>query len=90
MKTARKNPSGPGRVVVTLAPVDRATFRHCFKIFERENAMPDLAGAKVAYIGLCGLTDSAGVTRLAGVLNTAVNNQYDSASKNCRIIPLAL
>ena len=39
--------------------------------------MPDLAGPKVAYIGYCGLIDSSGVTRLAGALNTAVNNQFD-------------
>ena len=41
--------------------------------------MPDLAGPKVAYFGYCGLIDSAGVTRIAGALNTAVNQQYDSA-----------
>jgi ATP-dependent Clp protease protease subunit len=40
--------------------------------------MPDLAGAKVAYIGYCGLVDSAGVTRIAGAINAAVNNQFDS------------
>lgn len=39
--------------------------------------MPDLAGIKIAYLGYCGLIDSAGVTRIAGVLNTAVNDQYD-------------
>lgn len=40
--------------------------------------MPDLAGPKVAYIGYCGLIDSAGVTRIAGAINLAVNNQFDS------------
>jgi ATP-dependent Clp protease protease subunit len=39
--------------------------------------MPDLAGAKVAYLGYCGLIDAAGVTRLAQALNAAVNNQFD-------------
>ncbi len=39
--------------------------------------MPDLAGPKIAYFGYCGLIDSAGVTRIAGALNTAVNGQYD-------------
>lgn len=40
--------------------------------------MADLAGEKIAYLGYCGAIDSAGVTRLAGVLNAAVNQQYDS------------
>jgi ATP-dependent Clp protease protease subunit len=40
--------------------------------------MPDLAGPKIAYLGYCGLIDSAGVTRIAGAINTAVNGQYDS------------
>jgi hypothetical protein len=35
--------------------------------------MPDLAGAKVAYLGYCGVIDSGGVTRIAGMLNAAVN-----------------
>ncbi len=41
--------------------------------------MPDLAGPKIAYLGYCGLIDSAGVTRIAGALNTCVNGQYDRA-----------
>jgi hypothetical protein len=41
--------------------------------------MPDLAGAKVAYLGYCGLIDAAGVTRLAQALNSAVNNQFELA-----------
>jgi ATP-dependent Clp protease protease subunit len=40
--------------------------------------MPDLAGAKIAYLGYCGLIDSAGVTRIAQAINAAVNQQYDS------------
>jgi ATP-dependent Clp protease protease subunit len=32
---------------------------------------------KAAYIGYCGLIDSAGVTRIAQTLNAAVNQQYD-------------
>jgi ATP-dependent Clp protease protease subunit len=41
--------------------------------------MPDLAGPKVAYLGYTGLIDSAGATRIAAMLNSAVNDQYDSA-----------
>jgi ATP-dependent Clp protease, protease subunit len=41
--------------------------------------VPDLAGPKVAYLGYCGLIDSAGVTRIAGAINTAVNSQFDCA-----------
>lgn len=40
--------------------------------------MPDLAGVKIAYLGYCGLIDSAGVTRIAAMVNTAVNEQFDS------------
>ena len=40
--------------------------------------MPDLAGEKIAYIGFCGLIDSVGVTKIAGSLNAAVNEQYDA------------
>jgi hypothetical protein len=39
--------------------------------------MPDLAGQKIAYLGYCGLIDSAGVTRIAQAINAAVNQQYD-------------
>ena len=39
--------------------------------------MPDLAGLKVAYLGYCGVIDSAGVTRIAQAINAAVNQQYD-------------
>src|ERR1700752_1432156 len=39
--------------------------------------MPDLAGPKIAYLGYCGLVDSAGVTRIAQAINAAVNQQYD-------------
>ena len=40
--------------------------------------MPDLAGPKIAYLGYCGLIDAAGVTRIAKMINSAVNEQYDS------------
>jgi len=40
--------------------------------------MPDLAGQKTLYIGFCGLIDSAGVGKLAGTLNQAVNDRYDA------------
>ena len=40
--------------------------------------MPDLAGAKIAYVGYCGLINSAGVTRICQNLNGAVNQQFDS------------
>lgn len=40
--------------------------------------MPDLAGEKIAYLGYCGIIDSAGVSKIAGMLNAAVNEQYDS------------
>ncbi len=40
--------------------------------------MPDLAGPKIAYLGYCGLIDAAGVTRIAGSVNAAVNEQFDS------------
>ncbi len=40
--------------------------------------MPDLAGAKIAYFGYCGLIDSAGATRIASNINAAVNEQFDS------------
>ncbi len=33
---------------------------------------------KIAFIGYCGLIDSAGVTRIAQTLNAAVNQHYDS------------
>jgi ATP-dependent Clp protease, protease subunit len=39
--------------------------------------MPDLAGQKIAYLGYCGVIDSAGVTRIAQAINSAVNQQYD-------------
>ncbi len=39
--------------------------------------MPDLAGLKIAFLGYCGLIDSAGVTRIAQAINAAVNQQYD-------------
>jgi ATP-dependent protease ClpP protease subunit len=32
---------------------------------------------KIAYLGYCGLIDSAGVTRIAQTLNAAVNGNYD-------------
>lgn len=40
--------------------------------------MPDLAGPKIAYLGYCGLIDSGGVTRIASMVNAAVNEQFDS------------
>ena len=40
--------------------------------------MPDLAGEKVAYLGYCGLIDPAGVSKIAAMLNAAVNEQFDS------------
>jgi ATP-dependent Clp protease, protease subunit len=40
--------------------------------------MADLAGSKIAYLGYCGLIDSAGVTRIAQNINAAVNQQFDS------------
>lgn len=40
--------------------------------------MPDLAGPKVAYLGYCGLIDAQGITRIAQMLNSAVNEQFDS------------
>jgi ATP-dependent Clp protease protease subunit len=40
--------------------------------------MPDLAGPKIAYLGYCGVIDSAGVTRIAQAINAAVNQQYDN------------
>lgn len=36
--------------------------------------MPDLIGPKIAYLGYCGLIDSAGVTRIAQMINSAVNS----------------
>lgn len=41
--------------------------------------MPDLAGLKVAYFGYTGGIDSAGATRIAAALNSAVNNGFDEA-----------
>lgn len=40
--------------------------------------MPDLAGAKIAYLGFCGPIDSGGVTRLTAAINTFVNDQFDA------------
>ncbi|MGN6271298.1 MAG: ATP-dependent Clp protease proteolytic subunit [Sphingomonas sp.] len=40
--------------------------------------MPDLVGPKTLYIGFCGAIDSAGVGRIAGTLNEAVNQQFDA------------
>jgi ATP-dependent Clp protease protease subunit len=39
--------------------------------------MADLAGTKVAYLGYCGVIDSAGVGKIAAALNVAVNEQFD-------------
>ncbi|MDP3940083.1 MAG: ATP-dependent Clp protease proteolytic subunit [Deltaproteobacteria bacterium] len=39
--------------------------------------MADLAGAKIAYLGFSGLIDSGGVAKIAGALNTCVNEQFD-------------
>jgi len=39
--------------------------------------MPDLAGLKIAYFGFSGGIDSAGATRIAAALNTAINNGSD-------------
>lgn len=39
--------------------------------------MPDLVGPKTLYVGYCGPIDTAGVGRIASVLNEAVNKQFD-------------
>lgn len=39
--------------------------------------MPDLIGTKIAYLGFCGPIDANSVTKIAGVVNAAVNQQYD-------------
>lgn len=39
--------------------------------------MPDLAGPKIAYLGYTGTIDPQGVSRIAAMLNTAVNDQFD-------------
>jgi ATP-dependent Clp protease, protease subunit len=41
--------------------------------------MPDLAWSKIAYLGYTGLIDSAGASRIAAMLNSAVNDEYDCA-----------
>ena len=40
--------------------------------------MPDLIGTKTMYLGFCGLIDSAGVGKIAGAFNQAVNDQFDA------------
>jgi ATP-dependent Clp protease, protease subunit len=40
--------------------------------------VPDLAGPKVAYVGYVGMIDSAGATRIASIVNQAVNEQFDA------------
>lgn len=40
--------------------------------------MPDLAGSKIAYLSFCGTIDEASATRIAKMLNAAVNERYDS------------
>jgi ATP-dependent protease ClpP protease subunit len=40
--------------------------------------MPDLVGQKTLYIGFCGGIDAAAVGKIAGVLNQAVNDQFDA------------
>jgi ATP-dependent protease ClpP protease subunit len=44
-----------------------------------ETAVPDMAEAKVSYLGFTGSIDTAGVTRVAAALNNAVNNGVDEA-----------
>jgi ATP-dependent protease ClpP protease subunit len=39
--------------------------------------MPDLAGEKIAFLSYCGPIDAAGVSKIAGMLNAAVNEQFD-------------
>lgn len=40
--------------------------------------MADLIGPKTLYVSFCGLIDSAGVAKVAGAFNQAVNDQYDA------------
>lgn len=40
--------------------------------------MPDLAGKKILYVGYCGPIDDNGVSKIASVLNQAVNDQFDA------------
>lgn len=44
--------------------------------------MPDLAGSKTAYLGFCGPIDSASVTKICQMVNTAVNNGFDEIYLN--------